>query len=219
MIANVCLACSVRVYICNFSLFRLFSCHDWIIMLWSSKVCEACSEEFCHGACVLFDYSHQVSFDYSHQVDFDHNQVNLINVFLKVCFQTNKQFFVFRKEKSKGKLCPKKRGRRTERNAKDPQSFPRLKLFKNLIRWELQNEDKVVNLTAMMLYKLMSWGQYVCWCCVSYVNHVASSLSKTNCIRKWKWHFSLKIEKIHCPLPHCNFPIVHWSEMTSGDTL
>ena len=89
MIANVCLACSVRVYICNFSLFRLFSCHDWIIMLWSSKVCEACSEEFCHGACVLFDYSHQVSFDYSHQVDFDHNQVNLINVFLKVCFQTN----------------------------------------------------------------------------------------------------------------------------------
>ena len=27
-----------------------------------SKVCEACSEEFCHGACVLFDYSHQVSF-------------------------------------------------------------------------------------------------------------------------------------------------------------
>lgn len=23
------------------------------------KVCEACSEEFCHGACVLFDYSHQ----------------------------------------------------------------------------------------------------------------------------------------------------------------
>ena len=24
-------------------------------------MCEVCSEEFCHGACALFDYSHQVS--------------------------------------------------------------------------------------------------------------------------------------------------------------
>ena len=41
------------------------------------------------GFSPYFDYSHQESFDYSHQVDFDHNQVNLINVFVKVCFQTN----------------------------------------------------------------------------------------------------------------------------------
>ena len=122
----------------------------WGLLINLSKVCEACSEEFCHGACVLFDYNHQVSFATIFEPcvrNICHNiwtscGIKKIDslppaqsfvwlygfsgkppVFLQIKILTSSEFS--REERPERGTHPRSRERRTEKNAKDPQSFVR----------------------------------------------------------------------------------------------
>ena len=103
------------------------------------KVCEACSEEFCHGACVLFDYSHQVNFTTIFEPHVGSRKLthslrpNLLFGFMAsqanpISISTNQNLTnskCSREERQERGTQPKWREKKPEKNAKDWQSFVR----------------------------------------------------------------------------------------------